>query len=382
VARIARLFGRKIDLIVAHDSLLVDVDDGPASSTGIDSSPRVTGLNLTGLVRVRKWLSEGPAAASAPEDLEAALCALRDAPPVHHAAVQAVAAGCAGTCFCMVNGGDPLSWGCSFVGSALIFALRRLLAARKSNYHMTIFVVALVGSLVSALLARLAGAETLAVAMVAPVLFLVPGAPLIGGGIDIVHNHVSVGLARIGFSMAVVVALSLGVGLSLPLLPPRVHEPFSLPEPWGIVLFTVASALAAGAIACLSNGGWSLAALCALGGLMGRLVRALAAEGGVDIASASLAGAVCATLLVSVISSRLRWPAMIAAVMAALPMVPGYFAIAGIHSLLVFSKAGAPDPHQLALAARSLSLALFITVALVAGVVGPVMILQPDRDKA
>jgi hypothetical protein len=48
----------------------------------------------------------------------------------------------------------------------------------------------------------------------------------------------------------------------------------------------------------------------------------------------------------------------------------------------VFSKAGAPDPHQLALAARSLSLALFITVALVAGVVGPVMILQPDRDKA
>jgi uncharacterized membrane protein YjjP (DUF1212 family) len=48
-------------------------------------------------------------------------------------AVQTLAAGCAGAGFCIVNGGDPVSWICSFIVAAFIFAIRRRMAGRDFN---------------------------------------------------------------------------------------------------------------------------------------------------------------------------------------------------------------------------------------------------------
>ena len=144
-----------------------------------------------------------------------------------------------------------------------------------------------------------------------------PGVPIINGGIDVVRNHVTIGIARVGFALAVTVALCLGVGLTASILPMRINSPFSLPGAWDILLVSVAGALAAGALACLNNGDLPLIALCALGGLTGRLVRALLTRGGLDLISASLIAVLCSTLVVGSIAERLRWPSVFAAVMAA-----------------------------------------------------------------
>jgi hypothetical protein len=45
--------------------------------------------------------------------------------------------------------------------------------------------------------------------------------------------------SRIGFTPAVLVVLCLGVGLTLRLLPSRISPPFSLPDPWGILLVSL-----------------------------------------------------------------------------------------------------------------------------------------------
>jgi uncharacterized membrane protein YjjB (DUF3815 family) len=103
--------------------------------------------------------------------------------------------------------------------------------------------------------------------------------------------------------------------------------------------------------------------------------------GGLDVISASLVGVVCSALVVSFVADRLRWPAAFAAVMAALPMVPGYFAIVGLHSLLRFAAATEADLMQLSVGLHALARALFISVALVVGVIGPVMILQHDTER-
>ena len=81
------------------------------------------------------------------------------------------------------------------------------------------------------------------------------------------------------------------------------------------------------------------------------------------------------------IAERLRWPAVFAAVMAALPMVPGSFVIAGLHSLLTFAAAQTPDPAQLSVGVQTLARAVFISVALVIGVIGPVIILQRQQER-
>jgi uncharacterized membrane protein YjjB (DUF3815 family) len=147
------------------------------------------------------------------------------------------------------------------------------------------------------------------------------------------------------------------------------------------LLVSVAGALAAGALACLNNAGLPLIALCALGGLTGRLVRALLTRGGLDLISGSLIAVLCSTLVVGFIAERLRWPSVFAAVMAALPMVPGYFAIAGLYSLLTFAAAHTPDPVQLSVGVQAFGRAVFISVALVIGVIGPVIILQRQKER-
>jgi hypothetical protein len=72
---------------------------------------------------------------------------------------------------------------------------------------------------------------------------------------------------------------------------------------------------------------------------------------------------------------------VVASVIAALPMVPGYFAIDGLRSLLLFAAAKTPDSAQLAIGLQALARALFISVALVLGVIGPVIILQRNKER-
>jgi uncharacterized membrane protein YjjP (DUF1212 family) len=381
VAYLARYLGCKVDALVDYDALLITVDEGKSFRTRVESSRGFAGLNLLGLVHVSQSLRGLPHSQHSSKEIERTLCAIRDTPPSHGVQSQALAAGCAGTAFCIMNGGDPTGWVCSFVAAAFISMIRRPLAARNFNFHLTVFTIALAGSLLAALLARLTQSATPAIALVAPVLFLVPGVPIINGGIDIVRNHVTIGIARVGFTLAVIVALSLAIGLTVAILPLPISPPFSPPGAWEMVLVSAAGALGAGALAFLNNGSLSLVALCALGGLTGRLVRALGSFGGLDLITATLIGVVCSTLLVIFIAERLRWPAVVLSVMAALPMVPGYFAIDGLQSLLTFTTANAADSVQLAGGLQALSRALFVSGALVIGVIGPVTILQRNVER-
>ena len=97
--------------------------------------------------------------------------------------------------------------------------------------------------------------------------------------------------------------------------------------------------------------------------------------------TASLIGVLCSTLVVTFVADRLRWPAVIASVMAALPMVPGYFAIGGIQQLMSFAAAIHGDPAQLSAGLQALARALFISIALVVGIIGAVVTLQRDKER-
>jgi uncharacterized membrane protein YjjP (DUF1212 family) len=381
VAWLARYLGCKVNMLVSYDAFLVTVDDGRSFQTRIDSSRRVAGLNLLGLAKVSSWLRGLKPPRSDSRDLEQALCAIRDSAPSHGAGLQALAAGFAGAAFCLVNGGDPVSCLGSFFVAEAVFLLRGLLTRGNFNIHLTFFTVAFAGSLLAALLARLSHTSTFAIALVTPVLFLVPGAPMINGGIDVIRNHVTLGIARVGYTLAVVVALSFGVGLTITLLSPRMSPPYSMSHSWELTLFALSGALAAGSLAFLNNSGPGLMGLCALGGLLGRLVRSLASLAGLDLIPACLVGVLFSTLVVGYIADRFRWPAVVASVMAALPMVPGYFAIAGLHSLLSYAESSSADPAQLSIGLHALMRAVFISLALVVGVIGPVTILQRDTER-
>jgi uncharacterized membrane protein YjjB (DUF3815 family) len=103
--------------------------------------------------------------------------------------------------------------------------------------------------------------------------------------------------------------------------------------------------------------------------------------GGLDVIAASLVGVLCGTLVVSFIAERLRWPAVVASVIAALPMVPGYFAIVGLHVILSFAGTDTADPAQLSAGLQALARAFFISIALVVGVIAPLVLLQRQKKR-
>lgn len=380
-AYLARYLGYQVDVLVSYDALIITVSDGATFRTRIDSSRRLAGLNLFGLVRASHWLSNLPRPQATLAELEQALNAINDAPPKNGPVLQTFAAGCAGAAFCIVNNGDPVSWICCFLIAAFIFTLRRPMTTRDVNVHVAIFSVTLAGGFLTAALEQVLRTSTPAIALVAPVLFLVPGVPLINGGMDIVRNHVTIGMSRVGFTLAVLGDLCLGLGFALSRLPERIDPPFSLSGAQEILLLSLAGALGSAALACIFNGSIPIMALCALGGFTGRLVRALCGLGGLDLMTSSLIAVLCSTLAVTIISERLRWPAAFVSVMAALPMIPGYFAIAGLHSLLTFAAGANADPAQLATGLQALLRALFISVALIVGIIGPVIVLQRGKER-
>jgi uncharacterized membrane protein YjjP (DUF1212 family) len=122
-------FGCKVEMFVSYDALLITVHDGTMFRTRIDTSRGVAGINLWGLTRVSKLLHGLSQSQSSARDFEYALRKIRDTPLIHSIVLQVFAAGCAGARFCIVNGGDPASWVCSFLAAACIFAIRRPLAA-------------------------------------------------------------------------------------------------------------------------------------------------------------------------------------------------------------------------------------------------------------
>jgi uncharacterized membrane protein YjjP (DUF1212 family) len=266
-------------MLISYDAILMAVDDGVQVKTRIESAQRAAGLNLTGLARVGNWVRQMPLSRSSPAELEQELTEIRHVPHRHPWSTLTLAAGCAGLAFCIANGGDPMSWFCSFVASSFIFLIRRPLASRKINIHLTIFAIAFAGSFLAAVLGYVTHTRTPAIALLAPLLFLVPGVPLITGGIDIIRSHVTIGVARIGFALALLTAIILGVGLTLPLVPAQISPPFSLPGPWQLIVVSAAGALAAGALACLNNADGRLIGLCAIGGLTARLVRGASGAG-------------------------------------------------------------------------------------------------------
>ncbi len=381
VAFLGRRLGCDVDLLITHDALVITVDDGATATTRVEASRRMAGLDLTGLVRVSGVLRGLVPSPFDRDRIDRALVDIRAAPPLHGLPARAVAAACAGAGFCIVNGGDAASALWSAIAATLVFAIRRPLAARGVNVYVAMFAVALVGSLTGGILARVGGTATPEIAVVAPILFLVPGVPLINGGIDVLRNHVTVGLGRAVFGVSLLVALSLGVGLALRIVDVPIGPPTRLAGPPGVLIDCAAAAAAAAALACLNNATTPVMALCAVGGLVARLLRATLVGGGLDPMTAALGGVACSSVLVTITASRLRWPAAFASVMAALPLVPGYFAIVGLHALLAFAARGRVDPGLLFAGLHAVARATFVCVALVAGVVGPVTILERDAER-
>jgi len=131
--------------------------------------------------------------------------------PRHSALLTSVAVGLACAAFGRLLNADWLATGPIFLGATLAQLVRRGLHAIHVNVFISTAVVAFVGATLGGVGARLAGSETVNVAMIASILLLVPGVPSLNAQNDILEGRPTLGSARTVWVAVVLIFATLGL---------------------------------------------------------------------------------------------------------------------------------------------------------------------------
>ncbi len=196
VEKIAHGLGaQRVDLRIGYASLAITI--------GIDRSD-ITRMRKVGdlgvnhqlareLWRLAKRVSQGELTI---EQTRAELLRLPADTPRHRVWVVAVAVGLACAAFGRLLAADWLGTGPVFLAAAIGQYLRREMMVRRVNVFICVALVAFLSALIGGLGARLVGSETIATAMIASILLLVPGVPAVNAQTDILEGHPTLGSAR------------------------------------------------------------------------------------------------------------------------------------------------------------------------------------------
>jgi len=135
--------------------------------------------------------------------------------PPYNRWVMIVAAACTAAFFSQIPGGDWGAFGIAFVAAGVGQFLRSLLQARK----LAVAPVTLVSGVLSACIACVGlwlGLSQIAPAtLIASVIYMVPGLPLINGFVDMVsHKYLLVGLERIANAVFLFLVLAIAIALA------------------------------------------------------------------------------------------------------------------------------------------------------------------------
>lgn len=126
-----------------------------------------------------------------------------------------VMVGLACAAFCRLSGGDFVAVGITYVAAAAAMTVRQELQKRYFNPLLLVAATAFIATLISSSGAVFAWTETPEAALVAAVLLLVPGVPLINAAEDIIKGHLVMGLARGISGVLISLAIALGMVLAL-----------------------------------------------------------------------------------------------------------------------------------------------------------------------
>lgn len=137
----------------------------------------------------------------------------------HHAPwVVASSVGMACACFGRLLGMDWAAFIPVAVAGTVGQWVRHLLLRRSTNVFVVAGCVALMASAVAGMGARLAGSTTVELAMLAAVLLLVPGVPMLDAQRDILEGHPTLGTARAVVVIMILICIAMGVLIARALL--------------------------------------------------------------------------------------------------------------------------------------------------------------------
>ncbi len=198
----------RLDFIVATSA-----EEGRLSTVVRPLGP--IGVNLTRASEVAVLGNRAANGDVAAAGLQAEITRIKELPAPYNRWMATVAAACLAGAFSRFAGGDWGSLGVAFVVAGIGQSLRSELQARKlAAVNVTLFCGLLSACLASVAL-RAGFSQVVPVTLIASVVYLVPGIPLINGFVDVLsHKFLFVGLARIANAGYLFLVLAIAIALA------------------------------------------------------------------------------------------------------------------------------------------------------------------------
>lgn len=274
------------------------------------------------------------------DEVSAELDRIEGKPLLYRPAVNALWAAIACAAFAFLNNGGPVEMGAVFVGAWLGQLTRRLLLHRGLNQFGITMVAAALACLaylgVVSVVHELGATEARhATGYISAVLFLIPGFPLVTGGLDLAKLDFSAGVARLSYALVVLTSAALAVwGVSMvaglspdPAVPPA-FDPVLL-----TVLRLAASFLGVLGFALMFNSPGRMAVAAAGVGMIANTVRLLLVDADMPAQAAAAVAALLVGVLAAIVAPRMGVPRITVSVPAVVIMVPGAAAYRAIFQL-------------------------------------------------
>jgi uncharacterized membrane protein YjjP (DUF1212 family) len=198
----------RLDFIAASSAL-----EGQSSTVMRPVGP--IGVNL---VRVSEVVLLGERVAKgevAIADVGAELTRIKQLPSSYNRWMMMVAAACTAASFSRIPGGDWGSLAIAFVAAGAGQFLRSLLQARNVAVAPVTLICGLLSACIASIGLRLGFSETVPATLIASVIYIVPGLPLINGFLDVAsHKYLFVGIERIANAAFLFLVMALAIALA------------------------------------------------------------------------------------------------------------------------------------------------------------------------
>ncbi len=376
-----RFGGTEMHVLVAYDAIIVTDIRGSRFQTEIDQNRDFAGTNIGALMSIRRLLGSLGESHASLRDVRDRLLEIDAKGSATGPVTQCAVFGLTAVSFGVLNGGDAWTACAVFPSAVLIGWLRSTLMRRKFNLFAATLLATAPGITLSCVLVGLLPTATPLVAVIAPALTMIPGFPLVNGGIDILRNHNSVGLARIAFAAMLIGTLALAISAptvvffgTLRSLAPLVHSHAYL-----LARDCLAGCVAALLLGKIFNAPGKDLWVFGLGGAATVLTRtSCVLLLGADLVTATFLSAAAITVVTVVLSRRHLLPPALFAVICVLTMTPGFLMVSGLSDCFALSRMSAGEiPHELlASTVHTILRAGFIVFAMITGVVFPVLVLD------
>ena len=306
-------------------------------------SLRTAGVNTDKLDAVEKLVNdfEETCRTTSIREYHHMLDAIEEQAGNYNAWKPGLAAAIACGAFTFLLGGGIPEMVCAFLGAGIGQFLRSKMLGRKITLIACIIVSVMAACLtyvgtISLAEALLHISSIHEAGYICAMLFVIPGFPLITGGIDLAKLDMRSGLERLAYALFIIVIATL-TGYAMALLlhfQPSSFAELTIDPLWNLFLRLLASFVGVFGFSMMFNSPPKMAAIAGLVGMVANTLRLeLLDLTGIPAGIAALIGATTAGLLASLVFREAGYPRVSLTVPSIVIMVPGLFLYRGIYYL-------------------------------------------------